>query len=59
MKHRLWRYLLAILLGNAIYFGFLRYFPAPFRHEAFMADWGLAVDFAICVACFALIRLIR
>ena len=59
MKHRLWRYLLAIVIGNAIYFGFERYLPPRARHQPFVIDWGLAVDFWICLACYGLIRLIR
>jgi hypothetical protein len=59
MKHRLWRYLLAILLGNAIFFSLQHYLPERFRHQAFTVDWGLAVDLALCAACFGVIRLIR
>ena len=58
MMHRLWRYLLAILLGNAIYFSIERYLPPRLQHRA-AVDWGLAVDFAICVGCYGMIRLIR
>jgi hypothetical protein len=58
MKHRLVRYLLAILLGNAIYFGIEHYLPAGLQHRS-AVDWGLAVNFAICVACYGVIRLIR
>lgn len=35
MRSRLWRYLLAILLGNAIYFGIERYLPPLARHEPY------------------------
>jgi hypothetical protein len=59
MKHRIWRYLLAILIGNAIYFGLESHLPLRARHQPFQIDWGLAVDFWICVACYGLIRLIR
>jgi hypothetical protein len=59
MKHRLWRYLLAILIGNAIYFSVERYLPERARHHPYQIDWGLAVDFWICLACFGIIRLIR
>jgi len=58
MKHRLWRYLLAILLGNAIYFGIESYLPVGLQHHR-AVDWGLAVNFAICVGCYGIIRLIR
>jgi hypothetical protein len=59
MKHRLWRYLLAILIGNAIYFSVERYLPPRARHQPYQIDWGLAVDFWICLACYGIIRLIR
>lgn len=59
MKHRLWRYLLAILIGNAIYYSLYRYLPPRARHHPGEIDWGLAVDFWICLACYGLIRLIR
>jgi hypothetical protein len=59
MKHRLWRYLLAILLGNIIFFAVERRLPVWAQHEPFTIDWGLAVDFAICVGCYVMIRLVR
>jgi hypothetical protein len=59
MKHRLWRYLIAILAGNAIYFAVERFLPPRAQHHPFQIDWGLAVDFWICVACYGIVRLIR
>jgi len=59
MKHRLWRYLIAILAGNAIYFSIMRFLPPRAQHQPFQIDWGLAVDFWICVACYGIVRLIR
>jgi hypothetical protein len=51
-------YLAAIILGNAIYyFSLLPHIPAPLRHQGFRMDLGVAVDFAICVAVYGLIRL--
>ena len=51
-------YLAAILLGNAIYyFSLLPHLPEALRHEGFAIDWGVLVDFAVCVAVFGLIRL--
>jgi hypothetical protein len=58
MKHRLWRYLLAILLGNLIYFAIESRLPPGLQHHS-PIDWGVAVNFAICVACYGAIRLIR
>jgi len=59
MKHRLWRYLIAIVIGNAIYFGIERYLPPRAQHQPYRIDWGLAVDFWICLACYGIVRLIR
>jgi len=59
MKHRLWRYLIAILAGNAIYFSLERFLPPHARHQPFQIDWGLAIDFWICLVCYGIVRLIR
>jgi hypothetical protein len=59
MKHRLWRYLIAIGIGNAIYFGIERFLPLKAQHQPFAFDWGLAIDFWICLACYGIVRLIR
>ena len=51
-------YLVAVLLGNAIYFwSLVPHLPNSLRHQAFKYDWGLAVDFGVCVGVFGLIRL--
>jgi hypothetical protein len=50
-------YFAAIILGNAIYyFSLLPHVPAPLRHQEFHIDWGVAVDFVVCVAAYGLIR---
>ena len=54
-----WQSLIAVLVGNAIYYGVERYLPPRGRHQPYQIDWGLAVDFWICVACYGLARLIR
>ncbi|HXZ13872.1 MAG TPA: hypothetical protein VEG64_15925 [Candidatus Sulfotelmatobacter sp.] len=51
-------YLVAILLGNAIYhFSLFPHLPGALRHQGFHTDWGVAVDFAVCAAVYGLIRL--
>lgn len=51
-------YLMAILIGNAIYFFCLApHLPAALRHQTFQVDPGVVVDFAVCVAIYGLIRL--
>jgi hypothetical protein len=53
------RSLMAILLGNLIYFSIQPYLPQAARHQLYKIDLGLLIDFVICVGCYALIRLIR
>ena len=51
-------YLVAILLGNVIYFFSLApHLPASLQHVAPKTDWGTFVDFLVCAAVFGLIRL--
>jgi hypothetical protein len=51
-------YLVAILLGNAIYyFSLMPYLPDSLRHQGFAIDAGVLVDFVICVLVYGLIRL--
>jgi hypothetical protein len=59
MKRNFWRSLIAVLAGNALYFGVERFLPPRARHQPFQIDWGLAVDFWICLVCYGLVRLIR
>jgi hypothetical protein len=59
MKGSFWRSLAAVLAGNAIYFGLMRFFPIRAQHQIFHIDWGLAVDFWICLVCYGLLRLWR
>lgn len=59
-KVRRWPdYLFAILGGNVIYFLLTPRLPAPLQHQPFRVDWGLGLDFALCVALYALLRLGR
>jgi hypothetical protein len=58
-KRQFWQYLIAILAGNAIYFSIEKYLPPRGQHQLYQIDWGLAIDFWICLACYGLIRLIR
>ena len=51
-------YLVAILLGNAIYFfSLLPHLPAFLRHQVFRVDWGIGLDFLVCVGVYGLVRL--
>ena len=58
MKRRFWRSLTAIVAGNTIYFSVQHFLPPRAQHVPFRIDWGLAVDFWICLVCYGLVRLI-
>ncbi len=59
MKQRLWQSLIAVLVGNLIYYSVERYLPSREQHQIYQLDWGLVVDFWICLLCYWLVRLIR
>lgn len=51
-------YLIAILLGQAAYyFSLVPHLPDALRHHGSNIDWGMGVDFLVCVAIYGLIRL--
>jgi hypothetical protein len=51
-------YLIAILVGNAIYyFSLAPNLPDSLRHHGFDTDWGTVVDLAVCAGVYGLIRL--
>jgi hypothetical protein len=52
------RSLLAILIGNAIYFLLMPRLPSSAQHQVYRLDLGLLVDFAVCVAVFGVLQLI-
>ncbi len=51
--------LLAVLVGNAVYFLLMPHLPPVARHVLFKEDWGLLVDFCICAAIFAAVKFAR
>jgi hypothetical protein len=53
-----WQSLIAVLVGNAIYYSVERYLPPRGQHQLYRIDWGLAVDFWICGTCYVLVRMI-
>ena len=57
-KRSFWQSLIAVLAGNAIYFSVERLLPTRAQHQPYQTDWGLAVDFWICLVCYRLVRLI-
>ena len=51
-------YLVAVLIGNAIYYLSLTpHLPPAFRHDQYNVDPGMLLDFAICVGVYWLMRL--
>ncbi|MBI3697765.1 MAG: hypothetical protein HY238_23405 [Acidobacteria bacterium] len=55
MKRRFWHSLLAVLLGNAVYFAVSPKLPYRAQHRPFELDWGLAVDFWLCLVFYGLL----
>lgn len=51
--------LLAVVAGNAIYFLLMPYLPRVVRHSMFKEDWGLLVDFLICLVIFVGVKIAR
>ena len=59
MARRLLKQLVAIIIGNAIYFLLLMpHVPAKAQHQPDKLDFGLLVDFWICVVVYGVIELI-
>ena len=56
---RLLKQFAAILIGNVLYFFLLSpHLPAKAQHDPARLDFGLVVDFWICVVVYGLIELI-
>jgi hypothetical protein len=49
--------LTAVVLGNIVYLLLTPVLPQNARHTAFHLDWGLVLDFWICVVIFNLLQL--
>ena len=50
--------LLAVLLGNLVYFTLMPKLPVPARHVPFRLDLGLVVDCSVCTVVFLLVSLV-
>ena len=59
MKRRFWKSLIAVVLGNAVYFTILPHLPLRAQHKPFDLDWGLAVDFWVCLLFYGLLSLLK
>lgn len=51
--------LLAIILGNVVYFLLMPSLPPVARHHRFQVDLGTLIDFWFCVVVYGLIRTAR
>lgn len=51
--------LLAILLGNVVYFLLLPSLPFAARHRPLHIDLGMVLDFSICLLIYGVIRTAR
>jgi hypothetical protein len=54
---KLFKYLVAIILGNGLYFALNPYLPEAARHHIYKLDLGTLVDFWLCVAVYGLLEL--
>jgi len=59
MKGSFWQSLVAVLAWNAIYLLVERFLPPRAQHKPYQIDWGLAVDFWICLVCYGFVKMIR
>ena len=51
--------LLAIILGNVVYFALIPSLPPVARHRPFHLDLGMIVDLWFCLVAYGLIRTAR
>jgi hypothetical protein len=51
--------LLAIILGNLVYFLLIPSLPPAARHRPFHLDLGIVLDFWFCLVAYGLIRTAR
>ena len=51
------KYLIAILLGNGLYFALNPYLPPAAQHHPYKLDIGTLVDFWLCLAVYGLLEL--
>ena len=51
--------LLAVVLGNVVYFLMSQSLPLAARHQPFRMDLGMVLDFWFCLVAYGLIRTAR
>ena len=52
------RYLVIIVIGNALYFAAMPHLPAAARHQRYQLDLGTLVDFWFCLVVFGVFELV-
>ena len=52
------RALLAVLLGNLVYFTLMPKLPVSARHVPFRLDFGLLIDCCLCTVAFVLVTVL-
>jgi hypothetical protein len=58
LKRAQWiKCLIAILLGNALYFALSPHLPPAAQHQAWAVDLGTIVDFWFCLLVYGLLEL--
>ena len=50
------KFLVAVLLGNALYFTLSPHLPPPAQHRSWEVDLGTIVDFWFCLAVYGLLE---
>jgi drug/metabolite transporter (DMT)-like permease len=51
------KFLIAIVLGNALYFALLPHLPPTAQHRSWTVDLGTVVDFWFCLLVYGLLEL--
>lgn len=52
------RYLIIIIIGNALYFAAMPHLPEAARHRRYQLDLGTLVDFWFCLVVFGIFELV-
>lgn len=52
------KYLVAILVGNGLYFALNPYLPEAAKHHPYKFDLGTLVDFWLCLVVYGLLELV-
>ncbi len=56
-RAKLIKFLVAIILGNALYFALSPHLPPAAQHRAWAVDLGTVIDFWFCLLVYGLLEL--